>query len=102
MNNYGQRIRPSDYPVADELLSIFKSYISKEKDWKISGEQILTEKQFIRTRLRYNLITAAFGNVASNQVLIEDDPQVAKAVETLPRAGQLALSVKKNSQKQTK
>jgi carboxyl-terminal processing protease len=101
-NNYGQSIRPSDYPVGDELLSIFKSYILNEKDWKISGEQILSEKQFIRTRLRYNLTTAAFGNVASNQVLIEDDPQVAKAVETLPRAGQLALSVKKNSQKLTK
>ena len=101
-NNYGQRIHPSDYPVTDELLSIFKGYISKEKDWKISAEQIWAEKQFIKTRLRHNLITAAFGNVASNQVLIEDDPQVAKAVETLPRAGQLALSVKKNSQKQNK
>jgi carboxyl-terminal processing protease len=101
-NNYGQRIRPVDYPVTDELFSIFKSYISKEKDWKITSEQILAEKAFFKTRLRYNLITAAFGNVASNQVLIEDDPQVAKAVETLPRAGQLALSVKKNSQKPIK
>ena len=101
-NNYGQRIRPSDYAVTDELLSIFKGYISKEKDWKISEEQILAEKAFFKTRLRYNLITAAFGNVASNQVLIEDVPQVAKAVESLPKAGQLALSVKKTSQKQKK
>ncbi len=99
---YGQRIRPVDYPVSDELLSIFKNYVSKEKDWKISEARVLAEKEFVKTRLRYNLITAAFGSVASNQVLIEDDAQVAKAVETLPRAGQLALSARKISQKQNK
>jgi carboxyl-terminal processing protease len=101
-NSYGRRIRPVDYPVSDELLSIFKSYISKGNDWKITEEKILAEKDFIKTRLRYNLITAAFGSVASNQVLIEDDAQVAKAVETLPRAGQLALSAKRILQRQTK
>ena len=100
--NYGQRIRPVDYPVSDELLSIFKNYVSSEKDWKLTGQQISAEKDFVRTRLRYNLITAAFGVVASNQILIEDDAQVAKAVETLPRAGQLAAAARKNLQKQNK
>ncbi len=99
---YGQRIRPEDYPVSDELLSVFRTYIPKQKDWKITGEQIFGEKAFIKTRLRYNLITAAYGNVASNQVLIEDDAQVAKAMENLPRAEQLALSAKKTLQKQNK
>lgn len=101
-NAYGERVRPADYPVSDELLSIFKSYVSKEKSWKLSAEQISAEMDFIKTRLRYNLITAAFGNVASNQVLIEDDAQVAKAVETLPRAAQLALSARKTLQRQSK
>lgn len=100
--NYGQRIRPVDFPVSDELLMIFKNYIAGKKDWKISADDVLVEKDFVKTRLRYNLITAAFGNVASNQVLIEDDPQVAKAVETLPRAGQLALAARKTAQKQNK
>jgi len=40
--------------------------------------------------------------VASDQILIEDDAQVAKAVETLPRAGQLAAAARKNLQKQNK
>ncbi len=100
--SYGQRIRPADYPVSDELLSMFKNYVSREKNWKISAEQIAAESNFVKTRLRYNLITAAFGNVASNQVLVEDDAQVAKAVETLPRAGQLALLARKTSSKQNK
>lgn len=99
---YGQRIRPVDFPVADDLLTIFKNYLAAKNDWKIRADDVSTEKDFVKTRLRYNLVTAAFGNVASNQVLIEDDAQVAKAVETLPRAGQLALSARKTALKQNK
>lgn len=94
---YGSRIRPSDFPITDELLTVFKNFAVK--DWKFSNEEIESQKAFIKLRLRFNLATAAFGNVAANQVLIEDDPQVAKAVETLPRAGQLAVSARKTLQK---
>ncbi len=94
---YGSRIRPSDFLITDELLTAFKNFAVK--DWKFSKDEIETQKAFIKLRLRFNLATAALGNVAANQVLIEDDPQVAKAVEALPRAGQLALSARKNLQK---
>jgi len=90
---YGQRIRPSDFPVTDELFAAFQDFEANNQN--ISGEMLQTEKAFIKVRLRYNLATAAFGNVAANQVLIEDDPQVAKAVEALPRAGQLVLAASK-------
>ena len=53
-------------------------------------QQIETEKNYIKMRLRFNLAVAAFGNVAANLVLIEEDKQVEKAVESLPRAQQLA------------
>ena len=96
---YGERIRPADFPVSDELLAAFKDFSSKNKDWKISSENLEAEKAFIKTRLRFNLVTAAFGSVAANQVLIEEDAQVGKAVEALPRAGQLALSAIKSLHK---
>ena len=94
---YGSRIRPSDFLISDEVLAIFSNFAVK--DWKVSKGEIETEKAFIKLRLRFNLASAAFGNVAANQVLIEDDPQIAKAVEALPRAGQLALSARKSLQK---
>jgi carboxyl-terminal processing protease len=97
---YGQRVRPSDFPVSEELFAAFKKYVAQSKSWRISGEQLEANKKFILTRLRFNLATAAFGNVAANQVLIEDDPQVAKAVELLPRAQNLALAARKTLQKQ--
>ena len=96
---YGQRVRPSDFPVSDEIFAAFKKFIAQSKSWRISAEQLEADKKFILTRLRFNLATAAFGNVAANQVLIEDDSQVAKAVELLPRAQNLALAARKTLQK---
>jgi carboxyl-terminal processing protease len=96
---YGQRVRPSDFPVSEEIFAAFKKFIAQSKSWRVSAEQLEADKKFIAKRLRFNLATAAFGNVAANQVLIEDDPQVAKAVELLPRAQNLALAARKTLQK---
>ncbi len=95
---FGQRVRPSDFPVSDELFAEFKKYVKAADDWKTAAENVETEKLFIKSRVRLNLATAAFGSVAANQILTEEDLQVAKAVEVLPRAGQLALAAKKSLQ----
>ena len=94
---YGQRIRPADVSISDELLNAF--YKFAVKDWDLSADEIQNEKTFIKLRLRYNIAAATFGNVAANQILIEEDAQVAKAVQVLPRAGQLALSARKSWQR---
>jgi carboxyl-terminal processing protease len=99
---YGQRIGSGTFPMSDGLFAAFRKFVSDEKGWNVSIEQIEAERSFIEARIRYNLATASFGGVAANQVLIEDDPQVAKAVESLPRAKQLALSAQKSLQKQNR
>lgn len=99
---YGARVRPSDVPVTPELLDAFRAFVENDKEFQSSARQIITEKPFIKLRLRYNLATAAFGSVAANQILIEEDTQVARAVEALPRAGQLETAANRINQKQTK
>lgn len=89
---YGQRIRPNSFEVGNEMFSAFKDFASKNKSANLSASQIENEKEFIATRLRFHLATAHFGVIAANQVLIEDDPQIQKAVSALPRALQLAKS----------
>jgi len=45
------------------------------------------------------VITAAYGRVAADRVLITtDDEQVAKAVSVLPRARDLAMSTRRSVQ----
>lgn len=97
---YGQRIRPADYPVGDDILKAFKLFLVQNGEWKSLATSIDAEKSYIKTRLRYNLVTAAFGTVAANQVLIEEDKQVAKAVANLPRAEQLAQLASKTLKRQ--
>jgi carboxyl-terminal processing protease len=99
---YGSRIRPSDYPVNDEIFKTFQNYLNQNDEWKSLSQNLEAEKTFIKTRIRYNLITAAFGTVSANQVLAENDKQVAKAVEVLPRAQQLAQLANKARQKQNR
>jgi carboxyl-terminal processing protease len=93
---YGQRIRPNSFEVSDEMFSVFKSFVLNNKNLNFSAGQIENEKAYISSRIRYHLATANFGVVAANQVLIEDDPQISKAVEALPRALQLAKSAEKS------
>ena len=46
-----------------------------------------------KLELRFNLVTAAYGRVMGDRVfIITDDPQVAKAVDVLPKARDLAMS----------
>lgn len=94
---YGHRIRPSDFPGGDELFTAFKNYLIKSGS-KISAEQAEANRKFILLRMRYNLATAAFGSVAANQVLIENDVQVARALDALPRAQNLAFAARKSLQ----
>ena len=92
---YGQRVERGAMPVSSELLAAFVKYVGSNKNWKINVEDLKNDENFIKTRLRANLITAAFGSVSATQVLIENDSQVAKAVEVLPKARQLALTARK-------
>jgi carboxyl-terminal processing protease len=89
-NHSGKRIEAADFPVTDELLSDFKAFVSKNPEWSKLLPNFETERDFIKTRIRYNLIMAAYGSVSAAQVLIEDDRQVAEAVKRLPQAQMMA------------
>ncbi len=96
---FGQRVRPADFPVGDELFAAFLRFVAEHEDWRAMGPAINRERAFVKIRLRYNLVTSAFGTVSAKQVLTEDDAQVAKAVENLPRAEQLAQLANRFRQK---
>ena len=91
---FGQRINSGNFPVTDEMFESFKTFVQKNYK-EISITSVEKEKAFILERLRYNLATASFGIVASKQVLIENDPQISKAVQSLPKAKQLAQAANK-------
>jgi carboxyl-terminal processing protease len=90
--DYNHKVQPSDFPVTDALFKAFKDYVMKEASWKPLVAQLDRQRSFIEVQMRFNLVTAAYGRVAADQVLISDDPQVAKAIEVMPRARELAMA----------
>jgi carboxyl-terminal processing protease len=85
---FGGRVQPGDIPISDSLVAAFGAFAAKNA--KFTPEMLKRETAFIRLRLRYDLAIASFGAVSAGQVLAEDDPQIAAALNALPRAAQLS------------
>ena len=83
-------IEPADFPITADVFKAFSDYVAKDANWKSLTTQLGPNRAFIETQLRFSLTTAAFGTVTAQQVLIREDPQVAKAIEVEPRARDLA------------
>lgn len=90
--DFNHKVQPSDFPVTEALYKAFKDYVAKQPSWKMYVPQLDRQRSFIEVQMRFDMITAAYGRVAADQVLIYDDPQVSKAIEVMPRARELAMT----------
>ncbi|HEV7397354.1 MAG TPA: S41 family peptidase [Pyrinomonadaceae bacterium] len=97
--DYNHDIVGTDFPVTDQVIQAFKTYVASKPDFKISAEQVDRDRAFIEKQLRYELSTAAFGTTTALQIYNNDDPQIARAVEVMPRARELALAALRAQQK---
>jgi hypothetical protein len=86
---YEHDLSVNDFPMNEVVYNAFKDYVAKDPNWKVYAPQLDKNRQFIEQQLRFQLATAAFGTVASLQVLTKDDPQIAKAIEKVPDARDL-------------
>ena len=96
---YKTKITPEDinrYPVTDELLASYRQYISNKPQFNLSEERLSASVNYIRTQMRREIITAAYGPEAGDQVYLADDPQFRKAIESLDRARVLAENASRN------
>jgi carboxyl-terminal processing protease len=89
---FGHELEVKDFPMTDTVFNAFKDYVAKDQNWKVFAPTLDKNRSFIEEQIRFYLATAAYGTVASVQVLTKDDPQIAKAVEAVPRARDLAMA----------
>jgi hypothetical protein len=81
------------YPVTDQLIAAFHDHIAVRPDFKIPDVAFAANRDYIRQRLRTELMSAAFGPEAGNQAFLADDVQLQKAIEKLPEARLLVENV---------
>jgi carboxyl-terminal processing protease len=91
--DFKHNLQATDFVVEEKLFNAFKEFVAaKSASYKVTEAQLDKQREFVRRQLRYDLATAAYGSVKATQVLVSDDPQVTRAIESLPRARELAAS----------
>ncbi len=93
----GQILRPNEFEINDKILESFRAFVAGDKKSGLSAELLNSNADYVKTRLREELATANYSSEAGSQVLLEVDPQVLKAIESLPEAKKLAENFKTNS-----
>ena len=90
--DYRHDLLADELIVSDALFRAFKDFVASDPSYKVTPAMIDKNRSFVEVQLRFNMVTAAYGRVVGDRVAImQDDPQVAKAVEVLPKARDLAM-----------
>lgn len=92
---YGHDLQATDFPVTEALFKEFKRFVASKPVFKVTPEQLDRARPFVERQLRYDVTTAAYGTMAALQVFNVSDPQIARAVDAMPRARELALAARR-------
>ena len=91
---YGRNPKPNELAITDRVVEAFRAFVRTDTQSQLTNAQLDEELEFLKLRLRQEIVTAAFSNDAGARVLLDSDPQVLKALEALPDARRLAESVR--------
>jgi len=91
---YGKNPKPGDYPITDRVVEAFRNWVRTDAQSQLTLVQVDAELEFVKLRLREEIITAGFSNDAGARVLLDADPQLLRALEALPDAKRLAEMVR--------
>ena len=92
---YDHILQPTDFPITADLVKEFKKFVVAKPVFKVTPEQLEKARPFVERQLRYDLATAAYGTTTALQVINEKDPQIARAVDAMPRARELAQAARR-------
>jgi len=91
--DFSRDLEQSDFPITDALFNSFKEFVKDDPSLKALAPVLDHNRSFIEMYLRFNIVTAAYGRVMADRVIVAtDDLQIAKAVDLVPRARDLAMS----------
>ena len=90
--NYRGELQSDEFTITDAMFKAFRDFVTADPGFKVTPAMVDRNRAFIELELRFNLATAAYGRVMGDRVFITmNDPQVAKAVDVLPKARDLAM-----------
>jgi carboxyl-terminal processing protease len=95
--DFEHELQPGDFTITAPVFDAFKEFVARDQTFKSLAPLVDHNHSFIELQLRFNVVTAAYGRVMADRVFIaSDDKQVARAVDVLPRARDLAMSASRH------
>jgi carboxyl-terminal processing protease len=91
-------LKSTDYPVTERLLDAFRAYAQRDATAQLTSAQIDANLDFVKQRLRMEVVNAAFGGDAAQRVFVENDVEVVRSLEALPDAKRLAEASRNEGQ----
>jgi carboxyl-terminal processing protease len=91
---YGRSPKPGEFVINDRVLEAFRNFVRTDTESHLTNAQLDSDLDFVKLRLREEIVTAGFSNDAGARVLLDSDPQVLRALEALPDAKRLAESLR--------
>jgi carboxyl-terminal processing protease len=85
---------PRDFQVTDAVLQEFRQFLAEQKI-PVSDQDLKDNSDFIRTRVRLQLVDFIFGETEANRMGMENDPLVQKALDSMPQASELLAKAKR-------
>ena len=83
-----------NFIVDDSVMHVFRRYLEKQ-NIHYTEPEIAENLAWIKRKIKKEMFTSVFGLPEGSKVELEDDPQVQKAIESLPQARALYENVKK-------
>jgi carboxyl-terminal processing protease len=91
--DFNHELQPGEFKISEALFKAFKDFVTSDPAFKVTSAIVDRNRSFVELQLRFNIVTAAYGRVTGDRVFVTtDDPQVARAVDVLPKARDLAMS----------
>lgn len=87
---YGYRLRGNEYQLNEQVMAAFREFLQAHPELQVRETQVNQKSDYLRRRIRAEVITAAYGIEAAEQFLIESDEQALRAIEEIPKAKRLS------------
>lgn len=85
---------PRDFEAGDEVIREFEQFLAQQHI-PVSNEEVQENLDFIKKRIRLQLVAVIYGTDEAKRIEVENDPLVAKAIEDLPQAAALLANARR-------
>jgi carboxyl-terminal processing protease len=93
--DHHHRLQSDEYVITEKVMAAFRNFLREHKEFKIDGSRVEKDADFLRRQIRYEVVTAAYGQEVAYQVLLEGDVQMQQALAEIPKAKAMAEEIRR-------